>query len=138
MDFAFIVHPRHLDDIARAYPKLADLPERELMHEVRNRSFHVIGKIGWSWRGESVSGELLAMPFLPAELLAQRDRVVQALHEALDYCEERGARIVGLGRLLPSATRAGHSYTAVAIAQKRKHHINMALFALLDGAPVFD
>lgn len=132
MDFVFVVHPRHLDDIVRAYPELADLPERELMHEVRNRSFHTIGTISWSWRGGSIAGELLAIPFLPAELLTQRDRVVQVLHEALDYCEERGARIVGLGGLLPSATRAGraltggprrvgvttgHSYTAVAIAQ---------------------
>ena len=133
MDFAFVVHPRSIADIRRAYPALASLADDELVHQVRGQPVHAVGKIDWHWRGESVSGELLAVPFLPAELFAQRDRVVQALHEALDYCEERSAHIVGLGGLLPSATRAGraltggprrrvgvttgHSYTAVAIAQ---------------------
>ncbi len=132
MDFAFVVHPRSIADIRRAYPALASLADDSLVHRVQGQSFHVIGKIDWLGCGMPVSGELLAMPFLPAELLTQRDRVVQVLHAALDYCEERGARIVGLGGLLPSATRAGraltggprrvgvttgHSYTAVAIAQ---------------------
>jgi predicted amino acid dehydrogenase len=132
MDFAFVVHPRGIADIRRAYPALASLADDELVRQVQDQPVHVIGKIVWRWREKPVSGELLAVPFLPAELLTQRDRVVQALHEALDYCEDRGARIVGLGGLLPSATRAGraligkprrvgvttgHSYTAVAIAQ---------------------
>lgn len=133
MDFAFVVHPRTIADIRRAYPVFASLADDDLVQQVQGQSFHVIGRIDWQWRDRSVSGELLAVPFLPTELFSQRDRVVQALQEALDYCEERGARIVGLGGLLPSASRAGralvggesrcigvttgHSYTAVAIAQ---------------------
>ncbi len=132
MDFAFVVHPRTIADIRRAYPVLASLADDDLVQRAQGQSFHVIGRIDWQWGGQSVSGELLAVPFLPRVLLGLRDRVGQVLREVLDYCEERGARIVGLGGLLPSATRAGraligeprrvgvttgHSYTAVAIAQ---------------------
>lgn len=132
MDFAFVVHPRTVADIRCAYPEYGSLSDTDLARQVQGRPVHVIGKIDWRAGDRPVSGELLAVPFLPEELLTRRDRATQVLHEVLDYCEARGARIVGLGGLLPSATRAGraltdrsrrvgvttgHSYTAVAIAQ---------------------
>lgn len=131
LDFAFLVHPRTVRDVWHTYPELWGRPAAEVMEELRHIDTHVISSIDVGWEGRRFHGELVGIPYLPEELIRDPHGARSALREVLRYCGYRGARMVGLGALLPSLTRAGsmlanefhapgittgHGYTALAIA----------------------
>jgi fatty aldehyde-generating acyl-ACP reductase len=132
LDFAFLVHPRNLTDILRAYPDLAGLPETDVFATVRQAHVHIISFIEAQVDGRSLHGELLSLPFVPGDFQGGLLPVRRAACNALHYAWSRQTRIVGLGALLPSVTRygallsrrslpvgitTGHTFTAMAIAE---------------------
>lgn len=132
LDFAFLVHPRNIKDIICAYPEWSLLAEDTALRRAQKSSAHVISPIQCAMNGSILHGELIAIPYTPERMYAQRREVRRALLDAIQYCENRGARIAGLGALLPSVSQAGralarkfsgigvttgHTYTAIAIAE---------------------
>lgn len=132
LEFAFLVHPRGLDDIMRAYPDLTGRAASEIRASIREAEVHVIAPIEFARDNTMLRGELITVPYLPHELIAEPGKGRAAVAQALSYCARRKARIAGLGALLPSVTDAGralataetgvgvttgHTYTAIAIAE---------------------
>lgn len=107
-DFAFLVHPRNLHDVERRYPAF-----RQLSPRMRNWVLHyhwpvVLDKIsvqdalGRRTQGYLISISLTAELMLPERVLAKK-KIVQALKLA----EKLGCKVVGLGALTASVTKAG-------------------------------
>jgi predicted amino acid dehydrogenase len=144
LDFAFIVHARHVDDIIRTYPHLHGHSKSDIVREFDRHHVHVGSWITATHGGRTLRGELIGVPLNHGHIRHQLRRVRESLHFALEYCSWRQTRVVGLGALLPSLTdygrsliehangigiTTGHSFTAYAIAE----HVR-AIESLL-GAP---
>ncbi|OIO68407.1 MAG: hypothetical protein COW19_03685 [Zetaproteobacteria bacterium CG12_big_fil_rev_8_21_14_0_65_55_1124] len=131
LNYAFIVHPRGVSDIVRAYPELVGVSEAAVIQQARTTNVHVLSPMTCNMDGRTLHGELLSIPYLAGEFREHLDEVRCALKEVIDYCEERHVRIAGLGALIPSVTRngrlladhsrsvgitTGHGFTAITIA----------------------
>ncbi len=107
-DFAFIVHPRDLYDIERYYPAFRKLSCR-LREWVLHYHWPVVldtitvqDALGRRAKGYLISISLTAEQMLPERILAKK-KILQALKLA----EKLGCKIIGLGALTASVTKAG-------------------------------
>lgn len=107
--FAFIIHPREAEDIARIFPIARYLPgwlaERAA---VRLPPFRLPGMTGIESPFAGAEGFLIAVPLtmlqirrLPGNIIADR------ISRAIRLAEKLGAGVIGLGGLAPAAERAG-------------------------------
>ena len=108
LDFAFIVHPRTIDDVFRAFPHLRSGSEEAALAAVRPKPVSVTSYIHLETGGRLLRGELIAIPYVAAEFRRKLPDIRHALRLVLDYCSRRQTKIVGLGGLIPSITRHGN------------------------------
>ena len=107
VNFAFIVHPRDLQDIARKFPFVDNLP-RWLVE----RSFNYLGPVLVSpvhltQDGQTLRGWQIAVPSTPHLLLKNKTRSRKRVLAAVRLAEKLGAKVVGLGGLTSSLTDKG-------------------------------
>lgn len=132
LDFAFFVHARDVRDIFTIYPHLNGHSEADAYDTFARHHAHIGCTIEVPCGGATLYGELIGVPLVVRDFRRQLRSVRESLFAALDYCESRQTRIVGLGALLPSMTQfgrvlaersgsigitTGHSFTAHAIAE---------------------
>jgi len=132
LDFIFVVHPRTICDVLRAYPHLRGLDEGAIMSAVRPFSVSILSPISVESNGRRLNGELVSIPYLATEFRRNVREIQGALREVLAYAESRQTKVVGLGALIPSVSRygadllphvrtaritSGHTYTAYALAR---------------------
>ncbi len=131
LDFAFLVHPRGVEEKIRPFPEFQRLP----LHLIERLTFlkpcTVIGGMQVERNGRTLHGELLTIPFAPHDMLERLTEAREAIDAVLAYTASRRTRILGLGALIPSITRqgqllanksgtvgitTGHAFTALSIA----------------------
>lgn len=132
LDFAFFVHARTTRDILCTYPHLEGHAEEAIYETFQRHHVHVASPIDVRVGSATLHGELIGVPLHPQRYRDQLRSVRESLVAALHYCQTRGAKIVGLGALLPSMTQygralighsagvgitTGHSFTAYCIAE---------------------
>ena len=111
--FAFIVHLLDADSLRRFDPSLEPFSDSEIEGlKSRITNFlkpYVFGELAVeSADGRRAEGELVALPYLPSELLAlSEDEAVALVQSAVNSAVERGAEVVGLAGFSSIITLGG-------------------------------
>lgn len=111
--FAFLVHPRAdvAPDLARVWPPLGLAPERALQWGMRRLPVPPLplATVRRGDRpGDAVAGWVIVVPVGARQMLREDRRwVLGKIEAAIDYAEDLGASVVGLGALTAPATGAG-------------------------------
>lgn len=118
IDFAFIIHPRDVRDIARKFPWVTFLPD-----PLVSWFFDKLGPVPVSQitglvskNGRPLKGWQIAVPSTAARLLCNRHRARKRILRAVRLAEKTGARVVGLGALTASLTDGGKYITSISRA----------------------
>ena len=100
--FAFVAHLLSVDDFRRFDPTLKPFGDAEL-EALRSRITEFMKPCPLdelsvqSADGRQAVGELIALPYLPSELVAlPQDEAVELVQKAVDLGVERGAEVIGL------------------------------------------
>lgn len=99
IEFAFLVHPRHTDDIYRKYNFLKILPVR-VVDIILIFFWPTYGgkiKIHDHLTGTNKWGALIISPLTAKQMLANRPSAAKKVHMATRLAQIYGAKIVGLG-----------------------------------------
>jgi acetylornithine/succinyldiaminopimelate/putrescine aminotransferase/predicted amino acid dehydrogenase len=101
--FAFLCHPLQAGDLKSFDPSLVQLSDEE-SERVRLRFVEFVKPFAFAdasvpaANGRVVTGELIVLPLLPAEMKAlSHPDAVKLVQSAVDLAAERGAEVVGLG-----------------------------------------
>jgi len=137
--FAFIVHLLDADSMRRFDASLAPFSDAEL-EGLKSRITEFIkpypfGELAVrSADGRRTEGELIALPHLPAELLAlSEDDAVALVQSAVDLAVERGAEVVGLAGFSSIVTFGGlalHAREGVRVTSGNSYTSWVAMQAL--------
>jgi acetylornithine/succinyldiaminopimelate/putrescine aminotransferase/predicted amino acid dehydrogenase len=111
--FAFVAHVLSVDDFRRFDPTLREFSDTEL-ETLRLRITEFMKPcplddlaVRSSDGGQAV-GELIALPYLPSELVAlPQDEAVELVQKAVDLGVERGAEVIGLAGFTSIVTYGG-------------------------------
>jgi predicted amino acid dehydrogenase len=109
-DFAFMVHPRNYADIVRGIPLLRFVPERWARAFVKRLPPHKLADMNGlsNAEGRPMRGVLFGLGWdremYEQDVRGREERVAEMVHLAT----RMGIRHVGLGALLPWASRYGH------------------------------
>ncbi|MEM2591715.1 MAG: hypothetical protein QXI60_03930 [Thermofilaceae archaeon] len=107
-DFAFLVHPRGLHDVERRYPFFRKLPPRVREWVLRYHWPVVLEKISvQDALGRCAKGYLISISLTAEQILPERILAKKKILQALKLAEKLGCKIVGLGALTASVTKAG-------------------------------
>src|SRR3989344_2262173 len=108
--YAFIVHPRSIDDVYSHYPLFRRFPEKFLrfflLHFWPITISRITGAVSLS-SGEEIPGWMISSPIIPELLISDRKRAEQSFMRAVRLAERKGARYIGLGALSASLTKGG-------------------------------
>lgn len=110
MKFAFLVHPRDLNDVYKKYPILKFLPNNFVSYLLKKLSPIVVAKIhGLKSRktGLPADGLLVSIGMTAEEMLADRDSAKKEVIKALKFSKKCGAKIMGLGALTSPVVGGG-------------------------------
>jgi acetylornithine/succinyldiaminopimelate/putrescine aminotransferase/predicted amino acid dehydrogenase len=111
--FAFVVHLLVSGDLRRADPGLQRFSDEQLerfrtrvIDFVKPFPFDTIAVPGAD--GGICQGEMVVLPYLPAELLALAgDEAVELVQSAVDTAADRGAEVIGLGGFSSIVSQGG-------------------------------
>ena len=108
--YAFLVHPRRIDDVYRKYPLAKFVPENILTVILRFYWPVVIsyptGLVSQK-TGKELKGMVITIPLTAKEMLNRRDHALKKIIQALKLAEKSGAKIIGLGGLTSSLSKGG-------------------------------
>ena len=109
--FAFVAHPLAVGDMRRLDSTMEAFGDAELEGFRSRISAFVkpfpVGELVVGAAGRNAHGELIMLPYLPAEMLALPwDESVALVQEAVDIAVERGAKVIGLGGFSRSSSMA--------------------------------
>ena len=111
--FAFVAHVLSVDDFRRFDPTLNPFGDTELEAlRLRITEFMKPSPLDelsvQSADGRQAVGELIALPYLPSELVAlPQDEAVELVQKAVDLGVERGAEVIGLAGFTSIVTYGG-------------------------------
>lgn len=108
--FAFLIHPRNLDDVFRKYPFLKFFPEKFVNFFLRKSAPIIISKIDGlvsKKTGLRANGLLISVGMTAKEMLAHRDLAKIEVIQAVRLAKKMGAEIVGLGALTSPMVNGG-------------------------------
>lgn len=116
--FAFIVHPRNLDEIFLKYPLLRSFSrDRVAAFLKRMQPFLVSPIVRFEESDAEELGWLFATPLTPDLIEEDADLARQKIHDAVEMAQQAGANLVGLGGWNASLSHHGrdlaHSQIAV-------------------------
>jgi acetylornithine/succinyldiaminopimelate/putrescine aminotransferase/predicted amino acid dehydrogenase len=111
--FAFVAHLLGVDDLRRFDPTVNQFDDAEL-ERLRSRITEFMKPAPLdelavqSVDGRTAVGELIALPYLPSELVAlPQDQAVQLVQNAVNLGAERGAEVIGLAGFSSITTFGG-------------------------------
>lgn len=139
--FAFLVHPRNIEDTYRKYPFFRHFPESFLLFFLRHFWPVVLSRVTGLKSlktGKEIKGYIITIPLTAQQMLDDRKLTKRKIIQAIKLGEKLGVRITGLGALISSITKGGldlinninsnittgHAYTAYIVTSN--------LFNLLD------
>lgn len=108
--FAFLVHPRNINDVYRKYPFAKYLPENFLLPILRNFWPVVLSEVEGVKNndGESVRGWIITLPLTAEQMLEDRILAKKKILDGVKLAEKMGAAIAGLGAFTSSLTDGGN------------------------------
>ena len=109
IDFAFLVHPRQIEDIYIQYPLLRFLNRKFLSFLIQFMR-PVVGPYicgGLDIDGNPVNGRLIIVPLTAHQMLQDKDYAKKKVIDAVALSNRLGAKVVGLGALTSSVTNGG-------------------------------
>ena len=107
--FAFIVHPRDLDDHARKYPFASKLP-KVIRYLWSRFQWPIVGsKITGlvTRKGQQVDGWIIICPMTTHQMIRRRELARKRVLQSVRLAEKLGAKIVGLGAFTSIVTDDG-------------------------------
>lgn len=110
MKFAFLVHPRDLNDVFKKYPLLRFFPERIVKFFLKIKSPIVVSKINGlvsQKTGLPANGLLVSIGMTAKEMLDNREMAKTEVIRAVEFSRKLGAKIVGLGALTSPMVNGG-------------------------------
>lgn len=131
--FAFIIHPRSLDDVYIKFGLFRYLPESVVL--LICKSFWPITMsrvtgLKSNLSGADVPGWVISIPLTAKQIMEDKQAALTHILRAMYLARSRGATIVGLGALISSVTRrgldlldsgvfvtTGHAYTVCNVTQ---------------------
>lgn len=135
MKFAFLVHPRDLEDVFKKYSILRYLPE-SLVKFVFLKIWPpvIVSKITGlisKKTGMKINGCIVSIPLTAHQMMEHRELARQEILKAIKLAQSKGVKIVGLGALTSSLTgggtwlldktdvkiTTGHAYTAYNVSK---------------------
>lgn len=108
--YAFLVHPRSIQDVYRKYPIARLLPERFLLPLLRYYWPVTVSRITGlraALDGRAVEGFILSIPLTARQMVEDRETAKKHIARAVRLGRARGAKIIGLGGLTASVTAGG-------------------------------
>jgi len=108
--FAFLVHPRGVDDIRKKYFFAKFIPAGilKLVIKFLNPRVASIIKGLKDKKGNEIRGLIIAVLLTPSQMLSlKRSFVQKKIIKAIKLAEKKGAKIVGLGAFTSSVTNGG-------------------------------
>jgi len=108
--FAFIVHPRNINDVTEKYPFLRGLSEGMIKSILKWHWPMVVTEVrGMKNRtdGTPVHGWMIAIPLTAKQMLEDKKLAAKKVSQAVVLAEKMGAKIVGLGAFTSSVTGGG-------------------------------
>jgi predicted amino acid dehydrogenase len=108
--FAFLVHPRGVEDIYRKYPFFRFLPKKATVAFFKHFWPIVASKITGlqsTKNHREVVGYVLGITLTAKQMLENRALAQKKIVQAMRLAEKMGVKIVGLGALTSSVTRGG-------------------------------
>ncbi len=110
--YAFLVHPRHIQDVCRKYPFFSILPVSVTIKILKYLWPITVSEITGVYRsdaGEAVRGWIISTIWTPDMMMSDREGAKQHIIKAARLAESRGAKIIGLGGLTASLTNGGEA-----------------------------
>ena len=132
--YAFLVHPRDMEDVYRVFPFTRYLPEILVYESLKYLPPIAVSRMqGLTFvsRGESIDGRLLAIMLTPQHMIADPKFAGRSAIGLTIFAQKMGVTFAGLGALMPSLTKygtlprgygsrvgitTGHAYTSLSIA----------------------
>lgn len=107
--FAFLVHPRNLNDVYIKFPFLRFLPRSFVYFLLTKMPPVLVSRIkGLRDReGKPVGGYVISIPLTAKQMIENRTLAVKKMIEAVRFAKKRGVAIIGLGALTASLSRGG-------------------------------
>lgn len=109
--FAFLVHPRNLDDLFRKFPFLKFLPHSLVHFLTRHLPPVIVSKITGltTETGNPVEGFILATTLTAKQMMDDKKYAERKVIQAVKYAQKKGAGIIGLGSLSSPVTQGGET-----------------------------
>jgi fatty aldehyde-generating acyl-ACP reductase len=112
--YAFIVHPRDINDVTSNIPFLKLLP-RSLVLKLFYRlwPFTVSGIYGLksTRTGQAIPGWVIGVPMFAHQMMESRQLARKRISQAVRLARHKGAKVIGLGALTGSLTEGGAGMT---------------------------
>lgn len=108
--FAFLVHPRSLDDFLRPYPMLKKVPEGTIERFALSAWPYRVSRITGLRRekdGLPVVGYIIGIPMMARQMLERREAAAKKVARAVRLAERLGCDMVGLGMFTSVVTAGG-------------------------------
>lgn len=107
--FAFLVHPRNLDDFFRKFPFLKFLPISIVNLITKHLPPVIVSKITGltAETGERVDGFILATTLTAKQMMEDKKYAEKKVIQAIQYARRKGASTIGLGSLSSPVTQGG-------------------------------
>lgn len=110
MKFAFLVHPRDLNDVFKKYPLLKFLPSRIVNFTLKIKSPIIVSKINGlisQKTGVRANGFLISVGMTAKEMLSNRELAKKEIIKAVLCAKKHDVKIIGLGALTSPMVKGG-------------------------------
>ncbi len=109
--FAFLVHPRDINDVFRKYPLLKFIPKTIIEYVfLKFWAPVVLSKVtGVQYKKTNMAivGYVISIPLTARQMMENRELARAKILEAAFLAKKKGVQIIGLGALTSSLTRGG-------------------------------
>ncbi len=108
--FAFLVHPRNINDVYRKYPFAKYFPNKIVEFFLKLFWPVILSEITGLFsqkNGKPVRGWLITIPLTAEQMLKDRKLAEKRIIQAAKLAEKIGVKLMGLGALTSSVTRGG-------------------------------
>lgn len=108
--FAFIVHPRNINDARRELSFFKYFPDKLLEWLINKLPPLIVSEITGLKSlktGKEIKGCMISINLLPQKMLINRNLAIKKIIKAINIGKKRGVKIVGLGALTSSVTTGG-------------------------------
>ena len=108
-EFAFLVHPRDLEDVEKKYPFVKLFSACLVRFCVKHLWPVIVSPITGlrNKEGKEILGYVVSCPMLASQMIENRSLAVKRIIQVVKLAEKTGAKIVGLGALTSSLTKGG-------------------------------